>query len=622
MACRADRLRPALRPTRCRRRTTSPLIAHAATLQAARPVPPLLRRLPHLARGRRRSRSSTDDDLRAMIDEDAGRRPPPARALRPDHPVMRGTAQNPDVYFQARETVNRFYDACPGSSRRPWTGSPSCTGRQLPPVRLRRRTRRRARDRLMGSGAETAHETVDYLVARGEKVGVLKVRLYRPFASTHFVAALPKTVQDHRRARPHQGAGRRRRAALPGRASPRSPRRVPTAERLHRRAARRRRPLRPLLQGVHPGHGQGASSTSSARPSPRTTSPSASTTTSPTAQPRLRRRRSTSSPTTCAGRVLRPGLATAPSAPTRTPSRSSARTPTTTPRATSSTTPRRPARSPSRHLRFGPQPIRSAYLSPGQLRRLPRSRSFLEKYRHARRRRAGRRRSCSTPPYPPTRSGTRLPREVQEQIIDKKLEVLRHRRLRASPRRPGMGGRINTIMQTCFFSLSRRAAAGRGDRRRSRRPSRRPTASGATRSCSRTTPRSTQAARQPARGQGARAPSPAARHRPPAVPRAGAGVRPAASPRRCIAGKGDLLPVSAFPVDGTWPTGTTQWEKRNIAAGDPGLGAGRSASSAASARWSARTPPSAPRSTTRRRWRTRPPTFKSHRRQGQGVRRA
>ena len=67
-----------------------------------------------------------------------------------------------------------------------------------------------------------------------------------------------------------------------------------------------------------------------------------------------------------------------------------------------------------------------------------------------------------------------------------------------------------------------------------------------------------------------------------------------------MAGKGDLLPVSAFPVDGTWPTGTTQWEKRNIAARDPGLGRRRSASSATSARWSARTPPSAPRSTTRR----------------------
>ena len=88
-------------------------IAHAATLRGARAVPALLRRLPHLARGRARSSSLTDDDLRAMIDDELRRAPTAQRALTPDRPVLRGTAQNPDVFFQAREAGNRFYRRCP-----------------------------------------------------------------------------------------------------------------------------------------------------------------------------------------------------------------------------------------------------------------------------------------------------------------------------------------------------------------------------------------------------------------------------------------------------------------------------------------------------------------------------
>ncbi len=68
---------------------------------------------------------------------------------------------------------------------------------------------------LMGSGAETAHETVDYLTAQGEKVGVLKVRLYRPFDMRGFINALPRNDPEDRRARPHQRTGQHRRAALP-----------------------------------------------------------------------------------------------------------------------------------------------------------------------------------------------------------------------------------------------------------------------------------------------------------------------------------------------------------------------------------------------------------------------
>jgi pyruvate-ferredoxin/flavodoxin oxidoreductase len=135
-----------------------------------------------------------DDQLRAYIPEDlilAHR----ARAMTPDNPFIRGTAQNPDVYFQARETVNPFYAACPDIVQESMDEFARITGRQY---RLYEYYGAPDAERvivLMGSGCEAAHETVDYLTKRGEKVGVLKVRLFRPFDVEKFVAALPSTVK-------------------------------------------------------------------------------------------------------------------------------------------------------------------------------------------------------------------------------------------------------------------------------------------------------------------------------------------------------------------------------------------------------------------------------------------
>jgi pyruvate-ferredoxin/flavodoxin oxidoreductase len=136
-----------------------------------------------------------DSILSALIDEEAilAHR---SRALTPDRPVMRGTAQNPDVYFQARETVNPFYNACPDIVRETMDEFAKLTGRSY---KLFEYYGAPDADRiiiLMGSGCETVHETIDYLTARGEKVGVLKVRLYRPFDGKRFVAALPETVKS------------------------------------------------------------------------------------------------------------------------------------------------------------------------------------------------------------------------------------------------------------------------------------------------------------------------------------------------------------------------------------------------------------------------------------------
>ena len=136
----------------------------------------------------------TEDIMRQMINEDhiiAHRQ----RAMSPDHPVLRGTAQNPDVFFQARERCNPFYDACPDITQKAMDKFAKITGRQY---RLFEYYGAPDAERviiLMGSGCETAHETADYLNAKGGKVGVLKVRLYRPFDARRFVEALPASVK-------------------------------------------------------------------------------------------------------------------------------------------------------------------------------------------------------------------------------------------------------------------------------------------------------------------------------------------------------------------------------------------------------------------------------------------
>ena len=117
------------------------------------------------------------------------------RALNPSSPVLRGTAQNPDVYFQAKEASNRFYDAVPAIVEDYMKEISKVTGRTY---NLFDYHGAKDADRViiaMGSVTDTAEEVVDYLVEKGEKVGLLKVRLYRPFSIKHFLNALPKTVK-------------------------------------------------------------------------------------------------------------------------------------------------------------------------------------------------------------------------------------------------------------------------------------------------------------------------------------------------------------------------------------------------------------------------------------------
>lgn len=134
------------------------------------------------------------EDLAKLLDWDAVkafRR----RALNPDHPVLRGSATNPDIYFQSREAANSFYDALPELVEEAMTDLAKVTGREH---HLFDYYGAEDADRIiiaMGSVCQTVQETVDYLNAKGEKVGLLNVHLYRPFSIEHFFKFLPKTVE-------------------------------------------------------------------------------------------------------------------------------------------------------------------------------------------------------------------------------------------------------------------------------------------------------------------------------------------------------------------------------------------------------------------------------------------
>ena len=136
----------------------------------------------------------TLDDMRAIIDNDLVLQNK-TRSLSPDRPMISGTAQNPDVYFQGRETVNKFYQATPEIVQQTMDKLAKLVGRNYHLFDYVGAPDAEKVIIIMGSGADTVHETVDALNAQGQKVGLLKVRLFRPFSIKHFIEALPKTVK-------------------------------------------------------------------------------------------------------------------------------------------------------------------------------------------------------------------------------------------------------------------------------------------------------------------------------------------------------------------------------------------------------------------------------------------
>ena len=423
------------------------LVAQAATLQTRVPFV-------HFFDGFRTSHELntiellTDDDLRALVPEELVRAHR-GRALSPERPFIRGTAQNPDVYFQARETVNPFYARVPDVVEDAMARLAERTGRRYHVVDYNGHPEAERVLVVMGSGGETVQETVAALNARGERVGVVQVRLYRPFPAQALLDALPATVRTRRRPRPDEGARLDRRAALPrhGRGADRIVRgRRAGGDAEGRSAAATACPRRSSRRAWSP-----ACSTSWRASSRGAGSRSASETTSPARAWTTTRRSTSSRPTRCA-RSSSASARTEPSARTRTRSRSSEPRRACTRRATSSTTRRSPARRPSRTCASGRS--RSA-------RRISCSRRASSAATSsgcstgptcsAARRTA--RRCCSTARAPPDEVWDALSRPIQEQILAKHIDVYVIDAGRIA-REVGLAGRINIILQTCFFAVS------------------------------------------------------------------------------------------------------------------------------------------------------------------------
>ena len=499
----------------------------------------------------------TDDDLRAMIDDKlvlAHR----ARALSPDHPVLRGTAQNPDVYFQARETVNPFYDACPDIVQKTMDRFAKLVGRAYHLFDYHGAPNAERVIVLMGSGCEAVHETVDFLTKQGEKVGVLKVRLYRPFDVQRFVAALPPTTKSIAvldRTKEPGGTG--------------EPLYLDCITALHETG---RNGINPAEGGVKIVGGRyGLSSKeftpamikgvfdnlAAAKPKNHFTVGIVDdvTHTSLDYNPSF----SAENPkTVCA---LFYGLGSDGTVGANKNSIKIIGEDTDNyaqgyfvydSKKSGSTT--------VSHLRFGPEPIRSTYLVNRANFVACHQPVFLERYDILKEAIPGGTFLLNTP-YGADEIWGKLPRVYQEHIVHKKLKVYVIDAVKVA-RDSGMGGRINTVMQVCFFAISgvlprakaieaikdsiKKTYGRKGDE----------IVQMNLKAVDNTLAHLHEVKVSARVENGIELPPPVSKEAP-------VFVRDVLG--EIIAGRGDLLPVSKLPCDGTFPTATARWEKRNIA---------------------------------------------------------
>jgi pyruvate-ferredoxin/flavodoxin oxidoreductase len=555
------------------------LVAHAATLQARVPFV-------HFFDGYRTSHEINkimplaDDELRALIDDELVRAHR-ARALSPERPFIRGTAQNPDVYFQARETVNPYYQSCPAIVQQTMDRFAALSGRQY---RLFDYVGAADAERVivvMGSGAETAEETATYLAERGEKVGVVKVRLFRPFSVEHFLAALPLTVQKiavlDRTKEPgsageplyldvvtalHEGVGSWELGVGEGLPCTLTPNSQPLV--VGGRYGLSSKEFTPaMVKGIFDELKQ---------PAPKNHFTIGIvddvTHTSLAYDPTF----AIEAPETV--RCVFWGLGADGTVGANKESIKIIGEETANyaqgyfvydSKKSGSVT--------ISHLRFGPQPIRAHYLiGPSQANFVACHQfSFLERLDVLKLASPGGIFLLNSP-YGPAEVWERLPHEVRAEILAKQLHFYVMDAHKVA-RETGMGGRINTIMQTCFFAISgvlpREQAIEEIKRSIKKTYGKRGEA---------VVQRNYQAVDQtlahlhevdyrrptddqrPMTNNGEPA---SITRRPPVADAAPEFVRAVLGPM--IAGAGDSLPVSALPVDGTYPSGTSQWEKRNIA---------------------------------------------------------
>ncbi|HET9314901.1 MAG TPA: pyruvate:ferredoxin (flavodoxin) oxidoreductase, partial [Vicinamibacteria bacterium] len=531
-------------------------VAHVASLQSR--VPFL-----HFFDGFRTSHEVakieeiSDDDLRRLVPEEAvqaHRR----RALTPDRPVLRGTAQNPDVFFQAREAANGFYDACADIVQRGMDAFAAVAGRQY---RLFDYAGHPEAERvvvIMGSGAETVHETVDVLAARGEKVGVVKVRLYRPFARAAFLAALPRT------ARAIAVLDRTKEPGAPG-----DPLYLDVVTALAEARAEGASPFASEPRVVAGRYGLSSKEFTPAM---------VKAVFDELGQPTPRRHFTIgivddvthlSLPWDASFQTEGDDVASSVfyglgADGTVGANKNSIK-------IIGQETERhvqgyfvydskKSGAITVSHLRSSPRPIRSAYLVDRAGFVACHQFEFVDKIdvlEHA----APGATFLLNAPFPPEKVFGELPREMQEQMVEKRLRFFAIDAY-ALAKASGMGGRINTIMQTCYFGISgilpREEAIAHIKKSIEKTYGKRGPEV-VRRNCEVVDQALAHLREIPVPKS-----ADSTRKRPPLVSdQAPDFVQKVTAVM--LAGKGDLLPVSAFPVDGTWPMGTAKWEKRNLA---------------------------------------------------------
>ncbi len=498
-----------------------------------------------------------ENDLRHMIDEHlvAAHR---ERALTPDRPVIRGTAQNPDVFFQAREGSNPFYVACPDVVQKLMDRFAERAGRRYRLFEYVGHPGAELVIVIMGSGGETVHETVEWLVGRGEKVGVLKVRLYRPFSVAQFVAALPPTVRaiavlDRTKEPGSVGEplyldviaalreGRDRGVApfeaeplvIGGRFGLASKEFTPAMVRSVFEELAGGRPKNHFTIGIV----DDVSHTSLPVDPEFEIEPD---------------------------EVVRAVFFGLGSDGTVGANKNSIKIigeetdlhaqgyfVYDSKKAGAVTT---------SHLRFGPRPIRAPYLIRQANFVACHQFEFLDRF-DVLEQAAPRAVFLLNAPHGPEEIWDRLPHEVQAVILDKGLEFYTIDAYRVA-RHSGLGVRINTVMQTCFFALARvlpreEAIAKIKDAIKKTYGKRGPVVVSQNFAAVEGTLANLHRVEVPQEVTATRA-------RPPIISDAAPDFIQRVT-AVMAANKGDHLPVSAFPVDGTWPVGTTRWEKRNLA---------------------------------------------------------
>ncbi len=556
------------------------LIAHSATL--ATRVPFL-----HFFDGFRTSHEVnkiaqlSDDDIAAMIEYDAVQAHRD-RAMDPDRPVLRGSAQNPDVFFQAREAANRFYDTLPAIVTETMDRFADLTGRRYGLFDYVGDPKAERVIVMMGSGVGATEEAVEALNAQGEAVGLLKVRLYRPFDVQAFVDALPPTTkqiavldrtkepgavgeplyQDVITALVETGAASRIPTVIGGRYGLSSKEFTPAMAARVFEELSDSTPKRHFTVGIIDDVTQ-----LSLKWDPEfSTEPDDVT------------------------RAVFYGLG---SDGTVGASKNSVK-------IIGENTPmyaqgyfvydsKKAGSVTVSHLRFSPRPINSTYLIERANFVACHQFHFLERIDMLKVAEPGATFLLNSP-YGPEEVWDKLPQEVQQTIIDKKLQFYVIDAFRVA-REAEMGGRINTIMQTCFFALT--AVLPREEAiTKSRPPSRRPTGSGARRFSAATSPPSTPRWQTSTRSKSARVP---------AAPRSGSRsswkadpTSSIASPRCCCQGRGTSCRSAHCPSTARFrpppPSTKNAASPRRFPSGIR-----RSASNADCVRWFAPTQPFAPK---------------------------